>query len=30
MVMEKCFQNMVEKGFENREMKEKCGGGLVL
>ena len=21
---EKCFQNMTEKGFENRGMKEKC------
>jgi len=24
MVTEKCFQNMTEKGFENREIKEKC------
>jgi hypothetical protein len=24
MVTEKCFQNMTEKGFENRETKEKC------
>jgi len=22
--LEKCFQNMKEKGFENRGMKEKC------
>jgi hypothetical protein len=24
MVTDNCFQNMTEKGFENREMKEKC------
>jgi hypothetical protein len=30
MVKEKCFQNMTEKGFENREMKEVCGGGMIL
>ena len=27
LVTEKCFQNMTEKGFENRGMKEKCTEG---
>ena len=24
MVMDKCFQNMTEKGFENGKLKQKC------
>jgi len=30
MVMEMCFQNKVEKGFENRDEREVCGGGLIF